>query len=216
MENSSKRSPFEVYFFTFSITTFKYSMLAAVKPLLIICQKYPAAENRMSVYPLHIQPNTAGENETTTTPHRTAPLINNQQSTIHQTNQTHLTTAESTMSPIVSHMPLLYTLPYKKYSEDTTIKLVMFFSTVTVATPRSFSAQKDVTIIPTKIIFAGYQTRTMLQLNGSTLIYPLVLNSWTSTTHIAHWKNSSESGALNSNEDRAALFKRVYSTLECT
>mmetsp|Transcript_1662 Transcript_1662/g.5551 ORF Transcript_1662/g.5551 Transcript_1662/m.5551 type:complete len:221 (+) Transcript_1662:1425-2087(+) len=172
---SSRRSPLLVYFFTFSMATFRYSMFAAVNPLLIICQKYPEAEKVMSVYPL--------------------------------------TTAEITMSVIVSHIYLLYTRPYIKYSDVTTIRLVMFFSTVTVATPRSLSAQNDVRIIPTNIKFAGYHTFTIFQLNGSTLMYPVVLNTWTSTTATAHWKNRRASVALKENEDSAALFSSVMPPL---
>lgn len=124
---------------TCSLTYLRYSILAAVKPLLTICQKYPAALKDRSVK---------------------APQI-----------------AETTMSPIHAQMYLLYTLPYIKYSALTTMRLVIFLRTVDMGTPKSFKDQNDVISIPTNIMLTGYQTWTIFQLNGSTLIIPRVLNA---------------------------------------
>ena len=41
-------------------------------------------------------------------------------------------------------------------------RLVTFFSTVAMGTPRFFSAKKDVQIIPTKIRLTGIHTRAIL------------------------------------------------------
>jgi hypothetical protein len=46
-------TPLRVTALTFSMTTFRYSMLAAVSAELTICQKYPAAENERSVTAEH-------------------------------------------------------------------------------------------------------------------------------------------------------------------
>ena len=84
-----------------------------------------------------------------------------------------------------------------------------------MGTPRSLSAQNDVTSMQTKMKLTGYHTRTMFQLKGSTLMMPNVLKACTKTTQSAHWKKSSASGALKLNEDRAALFKMVCNETKC-
>lgn len=123
--------------------------------------------------------------------------------------------ADSTINPIVAQMNLLYTLPYMKYSAPMTIKFVMFLRTVDMGTPRSFKAQKEVINMPTKMRLTGYQTLTIFQLNGSTLIMPTVLKIWTRTTHKAHWKKSNVSGALKLKLDKAALFSSVCNGAGC-
>lgn len=74
-----------------------------------------------------------------------------------------------------------------KYSAPITIRLVIFFKTVDMGTPRSFNAQKDVMSIPTKMRLTGYQTLTIFQLNASTLIRPSILKACTRMTQIKHW-----------------------------
>lgn len=95
-------------------------------------------------------------------------------------------TADKTINPMQLQIYLLYTLWYIMYSAETTIKFVRFFKTVDIGTPKSFKAQKEVTIMDTKMRFTGYHNFTIFQLKGSILINLNAAKSRTRTTHTKH------------------------------
>jgi len=88
-------------------------------------------------------------------------------------------------------------------------RLVMFFSTVAIGTPRCLSAKKDVQIMPTKITLTGNQSRAIAKLHGSSFTAPATEQPRTSTTQTRHWKSSSEIGDVNAKLLSVALLSRT-------